>query len=431
MTKRTMNKSVHLTVREQKDLDRFGCTLKGRAGIFRIDWRGKNAQRASEAKTFARLAGVKTKDGPVVVLAFNISLVRPLPQYYYFPFDLKNQVHLKFLTRFIQTGEIKFAFVSGKRLIVHTHQLTPALRSRSAEIYAEILHELEAYGSDKYVFERALAHLESSVRIPELLEYRLDDHDVQELSGRISQAVQVISNENRDLAKRIVGEAANAFSPILEGTWKTSYETTELIKTGFTYINDLRRVFADDIPALTEFLGDAIAASLSRTELEALDEWRKLGVKILNSVSGSATESNPTSSTIVPTPPIGLSGVIQGLAPNRRISQNSLNTLATLLGFEVRGVPGRPTEDYSREFDLKMSGLSWSDLARQMITESSDLRAEFGGVDYDSLDRARQETVTNRIRQGVMGFAKRTGRRLQARTEPGQANPSSGEQKNP
>jgi hypothetical protein len=425
-----MNKSVHLTAREQQDLDRFGCTLEGRAGTFCIDWRGKNTKRLSEAKIFARLAGIKTKDGPVVLLPFNISLVRPLPQYHYFPFDLKNRVHLKFLTRFIQTGEIKFGFVSGKRVIVRTHQLTPALRSRSAEIYTEILHELEAYGSDKYVFERALANLESSVRIPELLEYRLDDDDFRHLSGRISQAVQVISNENRDFAKRIVGEAANAFGPILEGTSKTSFETTELIKTGFTYINDLRRVFADDIPAMTEFLGDAIAASLPRTELEALDEWCKLGLMILHSVSGSATESKPTNSTIVPTPPIGLSGVIQGLAPNRRISQNSLKTLATLLGFEVRGMPGRPTEDYSREFDLKMTGLSWSDLARQMIAENSDLRAEFGGVDYDSLDRARQETVTNRIRQGVIGFAKRTGRRLQARTEPGQPNPSSGEQKN-
>src|SRR5271170_599020 len=220
--KRSTDTFISLTKLETLHLDRFGCAFRGEQGLFCVDWRGKNAEQASEAKLFARLAGVKTGHGPILLLACEISLVRPLPRYCYFPFDLKNQIHTNFLNGFTKTGEIRLGFVSGKRLVARTCQLAPVLLSRSAEVYAEMLQELKTCGADKYEFERALQLFERWVRIPELVERLLTEDDLPELSSRITDAVQVIPKEDRDFAKRVADEAAETFRPYLEPSWKAS-----------------------------------------------------------------------------------------------------------------------------------------------------------------------------------------------------------------
>jgi len=387
-----------------------------------IDWRGKNAEQASTAKIFARLAGIKTGDGPIVLLACEISLVRPLPQYCYVPFDLKNRAHRNFLDVLTKTGEIKLGFVSGRRLIRRTHRLNSALLSRSAEIYAEMLQELKTYGIDKYEFERALQLFERWVRIPELVERLLTEDDLPELSSRINDAVQAMPREDRDFAKRIAGEGADAFGPYLERGSKASSDFPQMIRRGLIYSDDLR-LLGEDALRLKEILGDALAASFSRSELEALDEWRKFIFSIFSMFPGSGLQSEPAAATIVPSPPAGLIDVLEGIIPHRRISLTSLKKLATLLGLEVKGMPGRPSEDYSREYELRVSGLSWSQLARQMIVESPELHAECAGLDYDSLERGRQEVIVNRIRQGVTAYAKRVGKPLPAQSDTSEAAP--------
>jgi hypothetical protein len=125
MKKRTKtgNNFVRLTAHEKANLERFGCAFNAGKSAFFIDWSGKTAKQASAANIFANFRSVETKAGPLVVLAFAISVRRPFPNYFYFPFDLTNQVHLKYIRQFIKTGRLKLNFVCGKRVVCRTHQL--------------------------------------------------------------------------------------------------------------------------------------------------------------------------------------------------------------------------------------------------------------------------------------------------------------------
>ncbi len=60
--RRSADRSIHLT--EKQNLDRFRFAFKEGAGIFFVDWRGKNLDRASRAKIFERLVGLESKAGP-------------------------------------------------------------------------------------------------------------------------------------------------------------------------------------------------------------------------------------------------------------------------------------------------------------------------------------------------------------------------------
>jgi hypothetical protein len=127
---------VPITRREKLNLERFGCTLKESRGVFLVDWKGKREVHALSANIFARLACFRTRTAPIVLLALEISPVRPLPLYFYFPFDLQNQLHRKYRSRLTSTGEISLHLLKGKRPCKRTHRLTPYLRLRASEIYA-------------------------------------------------------------------------------------------------------------------------------------------------------------------------------------------------------------------------------------------------------------------------------------------------------
>jgi hypothetical protein len=153
--KRSPSKQFRLTEAEERDLDHFGCAFEASTGVFYIDWRGKSANDALTAKIFASLGGVDSKQGPLVILAFDITLFRPLPRYAYFPFDLGNLSHRKYLDRLTSTGEIKVCFVSDKEKVERTHQLNAPLRARAFETYDQALKNLESFGADKYNFGNA------------------------------------------------------------------------------------------------------------------------------------------------------------------------------------------------------------------------------------------------------------------------------------
>src|SRR5690242_1584716 len=104
---------MRTTKHEKLNLTRFGCTFKEREGIFYVDWGAKSLSQGSKADIYACPGKIETEVGPVLLLAFEISPVRPLPHYCYFPFDLTNEAHLSFLSSFTQTGEIKLCFFDG------------------------------------------------------------------------------------------------------------------------------------------------------------------------------------------------------------------------------------------------------------------------------------------------------------------------------
>lgn len=402
---------MSITNREKLNLERFGCTLRERTGVFLIDCKGKRAEHAMSANIFARLACVRTTPAPIVLLALEVSVIRPLPYYCYFPFDLKNKNHRECLSRLTGTGEIRLSLLTGKRPCKRTHQLTLYLQERASEIYAEALQTFESADPNNYDFNSGLQLMERYVRIPELLSRVVLDDTVGYISEKIEGAIKEASDENRELAKEIVRAATEAFLPYYQSNGKAILETFHALRFGATCIIDFHRMFAGNSEGITTLLRNALA-TLSGQELNALAELvafvvaaSKLPFKEL-----AEPKKQPTSelALAIPELPVGLASLVQRMGASG-ISKDTPAKFFRLIGLEVGGKPGRPPKDYSREYELKKS-MSWANVARERLQENLDLRDEFGGRDFDSLNFEEQENLKNRIREGVRSYAERAGR---------------------
>jgi hypothetical protein len=414
--RRTFERQPPISKAEDQNLDRFGCTFRERSGVFYIDWRGKDVARAANAGIFASLVYVKTKVGPIILLACEISPVRPLPRYCYFPFDLRKQIHREYLSRFAETGEIRLRFLAKNETFDRTHRLTPYLRVRSSEMYTDALREWGTYQiGDEYDFDGALQLLEKHLRIPLFLERVLLEDTLSEMILKIKEAVQTVPNEKKEFATRVVHEAAEAFGQFYQANGEAFFKKLAGYRTGLACMIDLRRMFADNPAALIDFFTDGLAAIPSPTELERLSELVKV-VASIPKLPFSKVPSSDTEVLTVPEIPAGLGALFQSMAASG-ITMDSLRKLGELVGLEIGGRSGRPVKDYSREYELKMAGSSWTEIARQALAEKPELQAEFGGRDYNTLDYADQQRLWNRIRQGVIGYAKRTGKPLPSDAE--------------
>jgi hypothetical protein len=107
---------------------------------------------------------------------------------------------------------------------------------------------------------------------------------------------------------------------------------------------------------------------------------------------------------------IGLAKVFADLKTGRALSLSMLQTLLLPLRPLLTAQPGRPTRDYSREYEWKASGMSWTDVATKHLQENAATRAEFGGRDFGSLTFEEKENLRNRIREGVRSYAERAGK---------------------
>jgi hypothetical protein len=404
-------RTVAITSREKLNLKRFGCSLRERTGVFLIDWNGKRAAAALSADIFARLACVGTATGPIVLLALEISVVRPLPRYCYFPFDLNNKNHRESLLRLTSTGEVRLSLLNGKQLYKRTHQLGPYLQTRASEIYAESLQAFESFDPTVYDFNRGLQLLERYYRVPELLNRVLLSDTLRDISERIQAAIKDVPNENRELAKDIVRAATEAFSPYYQSHGKAFLDTLRALHFGATCTIDIHREFTGDSDGLTKFLS-GLLATLSAQELNSLAEL--LGVVVASTKLPfkelAQPKSQPTAELThaIPELPVGLKSLVERMGASG-ISKETPGKFFRLIGLEVGGKPGRPTKDYSQEYELKKK-LSWTKVARQSLRENADIREEFGGRTFDSLGFEEQENLKNRIREGVRSYAERTGK---------------------
>ena len=87
------------------------------------------------------------------------------------------------------------------------------------------------------------------------------------------------------------------------------------------------------------------------------------------------------------------------------ISKDTASKFFELIGLEVGGWPGRPTKDYSWEYELKARLVGKS---ASKLTENAELREEFGGRDFDSLSFEERETSSTEFAK-VKSYAARTG----------------------
>jgi hypothetical protein len=427
---------VRITNREKLKLERFGCTLRERTGVFLIDWNGKSSVHAAGAEVFARLAYTCAKTGPIVLLAFEITPTRPLPYYFYFPFDLNSESHRNCLSQITSTGEIRLSLVDGKRCCNRTHQLKPYLRLRGQEIYAEALELFRSHQHDKYDFDQALEFVECHVRIPQLLHRVFLGDTLREVSENIDEAIKTVPNEDREYAKTIVRVAAQAFEPYYLNSRQAFLDNLQSAQVGLTCIIDMHRLFVDNPAGLTELLSDGLAATFSRKQLDALSDLVKFFLAAFNlpfkqpadaneQPSGAKEQASSALVPAIPELPVGLASLVESMSASG-ITKDTPRKLFDLMGLEVGGKPGRPAKDYSREYEWKASGLSWTKVARRSLEENPEIRSEFRGRAFQSLLLQEQISLKNRIREGVRSYAERTGRTFPIGIEetPDQENPA-------
>jgi hypothetical protein len=397
---------------EERNLQRFGCTFRDRAGAIHIDWRGRDLARAADAEIFARLVFIKNDLGPVVFVACEFSPVRPLPHYCYFPFDLGKPGHRDYLCRFADAGEIKLRFVSSTKTLDRVHHLTSYLRARTAETYAQAMTGWDNW-EGKRDPDAVLQLFERHARVPLFLERVIFDDSLAEARVNARRAADGVPNENRALAASIVRDAATAFEPYYQRNGQALFDTFNVTRVGLSSIIDLRRMLADSPVGLTEFISDALAGSLPRSELEKIGRLLAFVLSLFRlpfrQLVGDQSTPGADKSFAIPDIPEPLVSMFQSMG-TLGISKNSLSTLFELFGLQVGGQPGRPSKDYFREHELKLSGSSWTNVARSALAERLELQEEFGTRDYRTLDRGRQELLKNRIRQGVSAYVKRTAK---------------------
>lgn len=417
---RTAAKHFQLTDADKENFGRFGCTLKAKSGVFLIDWRGRSLEAASKSAIFARLGFIQTNSvGSIVLLAIEISPVRPLPYYCYLPFDSGNEVHQSFLAHLAKDGEIRLCFCDGRRSLERTHNLGPYLTSQAAGLYARARESFESSENNIYNFASALEELERWVPVPELLSHYLSEQNLPEFQARIRHAAQTIPNQRTERVQRILRKAIEVLKPEYERGKAAPFRQAELIRRGITLIGDLHRLSVDGLLDPTRFLVEGIATTFSDDEIENLERWVRAIASLPTILSELQAKPEVVSSLrlqVLPMLPAGIADIFELVAVKGGISPKSLETLAGLMGLRVEGSPGRPTKDYSREYELKLK-LSWAEVARVAVVERSDLRKEFGGLDYDSLDPVKRQQVSNRIRQGVYTYAERSGKPMPSEIE--------------
>jgi hypothetical protein len=400
---------------EKRSLDRFGCALRARTGTICIDWRGLNITKAVNAGIFTALVYYKTESGPLVLLACEVSPERPLPRYFYLPLDLTNEVHRKYISRFVELGEIKFRFVADKQTFERIHRLSADVRRRTSEVYEAALRDWETHEKKRYDFDGTLRFLERHIRMPMLLDRILQKDNLSEITQKTEDAMKLVPVENADLACRIAGDAARALVPYYRANGETLFEKFNAARLGLTCLIDLRRSFEGDPEGLKQFVVRGLAVTFSRQELESIDGFLKIVISLFGlpfkDTSPSPSEVTPK----VPQLPPELVHLFQSMTSS--IPKDAPVKLFELIGLPVGGKPGRPRRDYSREYELRVSGSKWSEITRQVLAETPVLQAEFGAADYNLLSYEARERLQNRIRQGVRTYAERTGKAIPSEVE--------------
>lgn len=410
MKKKRSTKSLSFTALQERELERFGCSLDGKTGAIRIDWRGKRLDAASKSKIIACLCRLDVALGPLTFfLAVEVSCVRPLPHYCYYPFDLKKRTHRQFLARIVDTGEIKFCFFSDGREIQRIYNLSPYLHTSAKEVYGAILHYLNESGIEAYDPERGIHRLENDVWLPKYFERFSLESEIQGVIQNLKKSTGGVPQERKEVAKEIVAEGSTILRQFCENN-KGTVKMIGLVRPIMVFIENLQVLYFDNTQEMIGLMTDLIADQ-SDEELKSLGDLLRI-LRPLASISSSAQpEQGDAKPPALPKVPAELPGVIE-LMVAKGASWHSVERLVEILGVRVTSLPGRPVADYSRECENRMSGASWSNVARQALEDRAELRAEFGGRGWDSLNPMERDKVRNRVRQGVTTYAERTGKSL-------------------
>jgi len=338
--------------------------------------------------------------------ALELSPTRALPRYCYLSFNLLDQPQMKYLTVIEERRHVAINFVGRDFELEKEHKLTS---TESEELQESLTKAKADLSSTKlpYNFAKITEEFETIVRIPHLFERTVSEAEFAKILPVIASDLETIPAEKRTLGRSFVREFSESLRSQWEGAVKKGIVELPQYRDGFTLLMDIRRIFANDYDGFINFLGDAVAFKTDKEQLMELKKWtpnlRPL-FKLLNLGDSVSPEKRGIALRDLGEAVLALLKLVR---KGRLLSLSMLQTLLLPLKPLLTVQPGRPSKDYSLEYEWKKSK-SWTQVARLSLAENEDIRVEFLGKTFDSLTLEQKQGLVNRIREGVRSYADRT-----------------------
>jgi hypothetical protein len=398
-------------------LQRFGCALQTSERLILVNWTDLTREQALAASVLVRTSHRPCPSGPALCLALEISPTRILPRYSFFSFDLLNPSQMDYLASVSATNRISINFLGRDFELLRNHEL---IRSESDELRKSCERAKEALGALKaaYSVVKVTDELESNLRIPQLFERALSESDFAKALPLVAKESEKIPPEKRASARKLVRDFADALRSRYEEQIRKGLADIPQTRLGLALLLDLQRIFGSDYERFVDFFGDAVAFNTEQELLDTLNKWAANLESIFKLIELASSAPQATKGKALRDLGQAFLAVLKLVKRGRELSLSMLHTLLRPLKPLLLSQPGRPPKDYSREYELKQSGLSWSQVARQSLIENDDIREEFGGRTYDVLNFEQREVVTKRIREGVKSYAERAGKTFPIESTP-------------
>jgi len=347
--------------------------------------------------------------GLLFCIAFEISSTKLLPQYCFFPFDLKNKDQRNYLSRACKKQEIELCFLADSREIRRTHQLSVKESAKIAGIFELACTEFKKVPKAKYDYATAVAEFEQQIRVPEVFDRVLSESEFRQMIDDFRLQAEKVSPEQRAKATKITNDLLEAFRSRAEGFISEQIKQFAAYRRALLFLSDLHREFESDYAGFCQFASDVFivtSASKPLGELENLVAILKSVFNLADLLKKVPQADEESRNQLLLTE---FREIMDRAAGGRGLSISSIKDFLSMLGFPG-GSPGRNPGDYSAEYDLRAAGLKWRQVAQHRLENDINTRKEFGNRAYEALTYKEQETLKHRVREGVRSYAKRTGK---------------------
>jgi hypothetical protein len=326
----------------------------------------------------------------------------------FFPFDLSNESHSKYLSKVIEERTISICLVADSKQTVRVHQLSARRCISMAGLLSKVTAELNAYPAGMYKFDGAVSEFEQNLRLVDHFQYCVRDGELQTLITSLRETAAKATAEDRARASQSASELLNVWSQHYHTfVQKIVYKIPSSL-LGLRLFLDLYGEFASDYDGFGQLVTDAIAARPHKPGELHLETVTLLSASIFKLISDVIRfqESDEISTDQLET---DFRDFLSRISEGRGFSVKSLANLLSSVGVAPRGLPGRTPKDYSSEYLLKRTK-SWRAVAAWTLENDPETRQEFGGREYDLLTYEEKERLERRIREGVRSYAKRKGK---------------------
>lgn len=395
-----------MTGRDNINLRRFGCTLEPRQNLLCVKWTDLDRAQALAATILVRSIFAKCATGPLLCLALEISPKRALAHYSYFPFNMKNQAHRKYLSSLARTGQLHLSFLAGRKIISRDYLLAPAQCKRVNELYSEVSEVLKSFPT--YRFADVVEEFENRFRIPQFFERAVSDNELAESMESLRVKAETVSFEKRALAQKLVHGIAGALKDRYGEKMRKLMTELQDGRMTLMILFDFQREFGNDYDRLVDFVTNGIAVNADDEFLRKSSDWpSKLDsiLKFFQQASASPEEKDKVNSEFS----AAVGRALNYLSSGRGLSVSLLENLVLPFRPLMPAQAGRPVKNYSAEYALWIGGKKWREVAEHNLQNDPDIREELGRRTFGELSVTERTTLTHRVRIGVAAFAKRTG----------------------